>query len=79
MTPGFTPFTRESDFGSSLRASETGDSFFTFQSVKRPFCVFFSLLKQSTVEPTLRDHPKLQRFPDCLEKVSGMVPWGENV
>ena len=45
MTPGFKPFTRESDFGSSFRASETGDSFFTFQSVGGPFCVFFQSIE----------------------------------
>ena len=68
MTPEFKPFAYwESDFG---------DSFVTFQSVGGPFCVFFSLLKQSTVEPTLRDHPKMQRLPGCLEEVPGMVPWG---
>ena len=43
MTPGFKPFTRESDFGSSFRASETGDSFFTFQSVGGPFFFFQSI------------------------------------
>ena len=79
MTPEFKPFTREFDFGSFFRVIETGDSFFRFQSVGGLFCVFFfiSLLKQSTVEPTLRDHPKMQRFSGCLEEVPGMVPLGE--
>ena len=77
MTPEFKPFAYwESDFGCSFRVSETGDSFFTFKSVGGPFCAFFSLLKQSTVEPTLRDHAKMQRLPGCLEEAPGMVPWG---
>ena len=43
MTPGFKPFTRESDFGSSFRASETGDSFFTFKVSVARFVFFQSI------------------------------------
>ena len=39
MTAGFKPFTKEFDFDSSFRGSETGDYFFTFESVGGPFWV----------------------------------------
>ena len=37
-----------------------------------------SVYYNSTVEPTLSDHPKILRFAGCLEEGPGVVPWGKN-
>ena len=78
MTPGFKPFTRESDFRSSFRASETGNSFFTFQSVGCPFCDFFQSIETVDSGTYLEGPPKNAKVTWLLRRGPRYGALGKN-